>query len=535
MRKFWPDPASGGGIEVWHGSVQEEFPWPDDHFACVVTSPPYWGLRDYGLEPEIWGGPAPAFGGSGWRGCLGLEPTPELYVQHLVEVFRKIKRVLAPWGTVWLNMGDSYAGSGGAHKEYHANPGLSNSFNRQGIPHYGDLEMPERYLAPKGLKPKDLVGVPWMVAFALRADGGWLRMDGIWNKPNPMPESCTDRPTRSHEYLFILSQSGNSLYWTHREGRGTQSRPKPDYRYKHITGYEVAEEPPNWKQSIITCPFCEGTGKRSILVGDLFGEQTMKAPCDACNNPEPDEEDTGGHEGREPRKGEVWKWKRINLWRGHDYFYDADAVREKWTDNNKHDIYRALYGHKKYGGKWDERIGGRLPEARICGNPSLGRNRRSVWTIPTKSYKDAHFATFPPDLVIPCIKAGAPIKICSKCGAPWERVTEIEYTPSSRGHIGKKIEREMIEKISPMAGMIRKDKQIKTLGFQPTCECPPATGGGGGETKKAIVFDPFGGSGTVAEVAYKLGCDAVVLDVSEKYCELAVKRLEHSVMQEAMF
>ena len=182
-------------------------PLRDATVRCVVTSPPYWGLRDYGIGSDQ----------------LGLEPTPDLYIQHLVEIFREVKRVLRDDGTVWLNLGDSYAGSWG---NYHPNspPGKHGQrlkeTARWNRPAYADQAMlpPTANAARKGgggtlgLKPKDLVGIPWRVAFALQADGWYLRSDIIWAKPNPMPESVTDRPTRSHEYVFLLSKSGRYYY-----------------------------------------------------------------------------------------------------------------------------------------------------------------------------------------------------------------------------------------------------------------------------------------------------------------------------------
>ena len=147
---------------------------PAQSVHCVITSPPYYGLRNYGVD-----------------GQLGLEKTPEEYVARMVEVFREVKRVLRDDGVFWLNIGDSYAGSGGAHKENHANSGLSNSFKRNGVPHSGDLGQPGNYLAPVGLKPKDLIGIPWALAFALRADGWYLRSDIIWSKGSCMPESVS--------------------------------------------------------------------------------------------------------------------------------------------------------------------------------------------------------------------------------------------------------------------------------------------------------------------------------------------------------
>jgi DNA modification methylase len=176
-------------LSVYQGdcrAVMAELPAESVH--CVVTSPPYWGLRDYGNA-----------------GQLGLEATPEEYVANLVDVFREVRRVLRSDGTVWLNLGDSYAGSGrggnpSAQPHLHTNAVAAGAIGRDWVK------------PPPGLKQKDLVGVPWRVAFALHADGWYLRSDIIWSKPNPMPESVTDRPTKSHEYLFLLSKSRTYHY-----------------------------------------------------------------------------------------------------------------------------------------------------------------------------------------------------------------------------------------------------------------------------------------------------------------------------------
>ncbi len=154
---------------------------------CVVTSPPYYGLRNYG----------------GYAEQIGLEDTPAMYVQRLVGVFRQTRRVLKPGGTVWLNLGDSYASNGGAHG--------GRADNQRGVgakqTHDAGAGDQEQRVAPLGFKPKDLMGIPWRVAFALQDDGWWLRQDIIWHKPNPMPESVTDRCTKAHEYVFLLTPS----------------------------------------------------------------------------------------------------------------------------------------------------------------------------------------------------------------------------------------------------------------------------------------------------------------------------------------
>ncbi len=183
---------------------------PEKYFHTCVTSPPYWGLRDYGIPasewPEITFSPMsglPTVTVPVWTGCLGLEPTPEMFVAHTVHVFREVWRVLRDDGTLWVNYGDSYAGSnkgrwGDGNGVIGEKP-MQSMARVYGNIHYGAFD--------SGLKPKDLIGIPWRVAFALQADGWYLRMDNIWAKPNPMPESVQDRPTKAHEYFFLLSKS----------------------------------------------------------------------------------------------------------------------------------------------------------------------------------------------------------------------------------------------------------------------------------------------------------------------------------------
>lgn len=174
---------------------------PDESVHCCVTSPPYWGLRDYGAE-----------------GQLGLEATPDEYVARMVEVFREVRRVLRSDGTCWLNLGDSYVSQGGAQAEQtksHTGSGLHGPNRlRRGSADGNGAARQSVITRPTSTqyKPKDLVGIPWRVAFALQADGWWLRSDIIWAKPNPMPESVTDRPTKSHEYLFLLTKSARYFF-----------------------------------------------------------------------------------------------------------------------------------------------------------------------------------------------------------------------------------------------------------------------------------------------------------------------------------
>ena len=262
---------------------------------CVVTSPPYWGLRDYGVD-----------------GQLGLEETPEAYVDKMVEVFREIKRVLKKDGTVWLNLGDSYSASSGT--------GGTKSFQpKQPMFTYTRK-------APKNLKPKDLVGIPWRVALALQADGWYLRQDIIWHKPNPMPESVTDRCSKAHEYIFLLTKSAKYYY-----------------------NADAIKEP----------------------VKDESAKRLLRGVSDEHKN-------VNGAPGQTP----------------HSMNQPRDNVRK--------DFLPTMGGG---GSSFIDHSGYKRKDGSMMVNEK--RNKRSVWTINTKPYKEAHFATFPQKIPELCIKAGS--------------------------------------------------------------------------------------------------------------------------------
>ena len=482
--------------EIIIGHVLDALPMlDDDSVHQVVTSPPYWGLRDYKAPPVVWGdnncehewgteftrkqsgGDISKYWKTGgikefdlgersqgqfcgrcgaWRGQLGLEPTPELYVEHLVEIFREVKRVLRPDGTCWINLGDSYNSGAPGARDAERWPKQSRN----------DHKPAERRISGGSLKPKDLVGIPWRVAFALQADGWYLRSAIIWNKPNPMPESCNDRPTTAHEYIFLLTKSGASTYWTHRDLNGARRQPPPDYRWEDkLKQIETAAEPPNWR--------------------------TEEMP-----------------------DGEK-RFKRYNLWRGHDYFYDADAVREPHQSN-------LPVVDKTKGGAYDKNTEWEKPDPYgSVGYHPAGRNLRDVWTITTRGTKDAHFAIFPTKLPATCIKT-SPTKICLECGAGWERVTESEYVNPKTRPSGPNIDRSRYKNEMPINIGYRPDKvltkEVTTLGFRPTCSCE-------GETGRAVILDPFAGSGTVGEAALKLGRDYILIEVNPDYKPLIEKRV----------
>jgi DNA modification methylase len=335
---------------------------------CCITSPPYWGLRDYGTGEWMGGDSACSHkrdskqseltqtGHRNLEGAvgdgiykdkckrcgaerkdrqIGLELTPESYVQKMVDVFREVKRVLRNDGTLWLNLGDSYSGSG---KGPAGNLG-------------GDerhLEEKHTKIIPEGLKQKDLVGIPWRVAFALQSDGWYLRQDIIWHKPNPMPESVTDRCTKAHEYIFLMAKSQRYYYDAEaiREPVAPATVERANYRWQRAQN---------------------GGGSKESMAG-----------CDYANN------DFG-------------------------------------------EMHVDLAG---------------------------GRNRRSVWTVTTKPYSGAHFATFPKELIEPCVLAGCP--------------------------------------------------------------------------KDGTILDPFGGSGTTAEVAIENGRNALLIELNPEYIELAKTRISNT-------
>lgn len=269
--------------------------WPDSLIQTCVTSPPYWGLRDYG-DP----------------GQIGLEETPEIYIKKLVEVFREVRRVLCDDGTLWLNLGDSY---------YNYRPGSNDDSRPQGFDpkRLDPRDLPtcpsKRKNRILGLKEKDLVGIPWRIAFALQTDGWYLRSDIIWAKPNPMPESVTDRPTKAHEYIFLMAKQERYFY-----------------------------DSTAIKEKCFTDPFSTS-------------HQTFGAAGGKVAN-------TPGQKHKQSGK--------------------------KWGSQNKINQDRNDNGNHPSGG-W----------------PIQDRNKRSVWSVATSPFTGAHFATFPTELIKPCILAGS--------------------------------------------------------------------------------------------------------------------------------
>jgi DNA modification methylase len=322
----------------------------------VVTSPPYWGLRDYGLSPQHWS--------DGWGGSLGLEPDPDLYLDHLVEVFDQVRRVLRKDGTLWLNLGDSMtarpAQGGGIDT-------MTLNRAKRGPRGHGRWGKGSRY-AP-GLKPKNLVGMPWRVAFALQATGWNLRAEIIWAKPNPMPESVRDRPTRAHEQVFLLSRSQRYFYDGDAVREPLQSGPsdlrKMVEQRERIGGLVKESQDPLARASALT-----NIGrKRSV-----GNPEAAKAALSGYKRP------SGWNDG-------PTELDKVGRYKGGKQAATAASSPAMTRD--------ALPG---FNARWEE-AGGH--------GHGHGRNLRSVWTIATEPFPEAHFATYPRRIVEPCVKAGS--------------------------------------------------------------------------------------------------------------------------------
>ena len=411
---------------------------PDKSIQTICTSPPYFGLRDYSTakweggdpncqhEVQHWDGPKQTQGAQSGHAAardrlsraqcacgavwidqqIGLEETPEAYVESLVEVFREIRRTLRDDGTIWLNLGDSYANDG----KWGGSTGGKHSTTLHGSTGIG------RSRRHTGLKPKDLIGIPWMVAFALRTDGWYLRSDVCWQKKNSMPEPVTDRPTKSHEYIFLLTKSPSYFYDNEAVKERSHTGPAPSWDERKEAGAKCGS-------------LASGAGTQRVVHGKGLS----------------------------------------------------------------HDL-----------------------------GTGLTRNLRSVWTLPTHPYPEAHFATFPPTIPEICIKAGTSEKgRCPTCGAPWKRLIEKEIfsTRHDYGCDRDNIKQNQGHGKDGRSGRGNCHLVVTTAGWQPTCQCPPHT------PIPCVVLDPFSGSATTGKVAWDLGRNYIGIDLNPEYLNLAKGRL----------
>lgn len=454
---------------------------PENSVHCVVTSPPYFGLRMYQVAPMVWGGNEECDhvwqvgkgqkmgGGIGtwtvgqhaddrthfsspsatclqcgaWRGHLGLEPTPEDFIAHLVEIFRAVKRVLRPDGTLWLNVGDSYWGSGKGYGNTKPSGKQASNAGSLLYQHEGSSRPPTIDAHPT-LKDKDLLGIPWMLAFALRADGWYLRQANIWHKPNAMPSSVRDRPATDYEYVFLLAKS-------------------PRYFYD-----DFAVRQPHSEES-----------RRRAMRGN-------SATNKYANNP----------------------------------------ALPAGVHPNTMSQPRAFQGYERM----DETIAaGGTPL-----NPA-GRNLRAVWTIPSQPRRDKHFATYPDALVETCLKAGtSDYGCCAVCGAPYRRTTEPtpEYAElltgdwadheqdarEGRGHFtlpdGSRATQRPTKRGAPSV-----TAAYVTTGWASTC-------GHRAERVPCTVLDPFNGIGTTGVVALRMDRSYLGIDLSPQYVAATEAKLQ---------
>ena len=433
---------------------------PAESVHCCVTSPPYWGLRQYKGDP----------------GMIGLEPTFDAHLENLVAVFREVRRVLRKDGTVWLNYGDAYAGS------------------PPRVPYgdQGDNSIVENDRWVKPGKPKDLMMMPARVAMALQkpflqcrgcgnvahetrwgrfpngrricpgcvkskgADvetpGWWLRSEIIWAKPNPMPESVRDRPTSSHEKMYLMSRSARYFY--------------------DADAVRTASDRENWTPSgWATAPNFHG---------------------DAPNEP------------RQPTGG------KPNKQRGHG---GANLRNVLTIPDEKERGHERV--HEGFRDRWD----GMSKAEQQAGGSAM----RNVLKVATHSFKGAHFATFPPKLVEPCIKAGtSEAGCCAQCGAGWVRVVKKADGKGAWLDHARDAEVGASRNSIPGGADHYRDYQPPTtLGFRPACQCDIDEA-----AVPCTVLDPFAGSGTTGLVASRLGRAAVLVEISGDYARMARKRIE---------
>ncbi len=433
-------------------SSAHNIPIPDKSVHCIVMSPPYWGLRVYDGDQAVeWAEVrykplrnCPEIIIPGWRGGLGNEPTPEAYIGHMVLCLREWWRVLRDDGTLWVNLGDSYTGSG------------------------ADI--------PQGLKPKDLVGIPHLFAFAAQAEGWYLRNDIIWAKPNPLPESVTDRLTRSHEYIFLLAKSRK-------------------YFFDHVAIKEPLKE--SSIQRVAQPNFWNQSGGEKDYANGVNPSRSIRKSL----------ENFAASSGAPRFGGNKADAEVTRLQSGSEWTPDIEAganKRDVWMVEEESDPFVRFCAERgvDLAALRDEYEG-------------AATGKGDTWRVATKPYAGAHFAAFPEELVRPMILAGTSAKgVCPACGAPWERVVEKVGEYKARWKEGAAVVDAQWGGVGASSAIATGNVAVrKTTGWRPTCTCDA------GEPIPATVMDPFNGSGTSGRVATKLGRSYIGIDVCEEYLE----------------
>jgi len=460
---------------------------------CCVTSPPYWGLRDYGIGED----------------ALGLEPTPELYIAHLVEIFREVRKALKLHGTLWLNLGDSYAGS---------NKGVMSDGSQVGgskhLTNVGSVSGLQKTEVPVGLKPLDLCMLPARVALALQADGWYLRSVIIWAKPNPMPESCQgwrwerekvkvtpgrvprhgiERGVGHVNESNVAEREDGAEYrytdrWLLRHGSG---RPTTAHEYIFLL---AKTNDYYFDTEAVRIPFAEATINRANYPFYPDDPRSLRFA-----------EENKGLVGRTAQEFNAEKYAKIR-----DGDRSGANIRSVWEMTTQPFGYewcracKTLYGSGEYRRlkiyEWIDDDGKKHQE-RIC---RCGEH--NSWL--------SHFATFPESLPERCIKAGtSEWGVCPKCGKPWVRMVENpQIPPELRNRDVNKMAYHTRETGGGQRLQNWRDENPSTtLGWRPSCDCDA------GGPIPARVLDPFAGSATTCLVAQKLGRDYIGLDVNEDY------------------
>ena len=541
---------------------------PAESVNCVICSPPYWGLRDYGIEPVIWDGDKEFYseslkryiprnckhdfgeydskllhenrqnlnGGTlgnpqyrknlhglgnakagfcskcgAWRGSLGLEPTFELYIKHLCDIFDEVKRVLRKDGTCFVNIGDSYGGSGNAsgHNKDTKNLGYKTS----------EMGATQGNQKSTGQYAKSLLDIPYRFSIEM-TNRGWIKRNTIiWFKKNCMPSSADDRFTIDFEYLFFFTKNNKAIFWTNektlecvgKKPSGTKGIEGKDWEWKKVGA--VNESSPNQR------------------VRDIEKGALQKATEEEIKN-----------------YGKT-KWKKMSLWTGYDYWFEQQFDKyapstlprmergvnfNKWTfgadGQTPHNLSQPR-SNKKRGYKTkqpEEEIHRPQHHGKDISYGKQGRNKRCVWTIPTQSFPEAHFAVYPEGLIEIPIKAGCPEFVCKKCGKARVKIYDSRKNYHYlRTDTGKFRNKALIDKKGKSAlqsgkdyGKRYKEGYVREYQFKGYTDCHCNAG-----FESGIVLDPFMGAGTTALVALKQRKRFVGIEIKESYIDMAKRRI----------
>ena len=460
---------------------------PDNLVDMVMTSPPYWGLRDYGSAPQVWDGdenckhewgekiekrlrtsvgPNATVGNNikeaqprnlqqgnfcqkcgAWRGELGLEPDFNLYIKHLCDIFDEIKRVLKDTGVIFVNIGDTHNGSGGAGNQYSEYRKRHTQF---GKPATDGQSLPTNM---KNYPTKSLCGIPARFEIEMKDNRGWIhRNTVIWYKKNCMPSSANDRFTIDFEYVFFFTKSNKTQYWTNEK------------------------------------------------TFELVSKQPLG---------------TKGSEGKD------WEWREINskkkkvsLWTGHDYYFE-----QQFEELKESTVERVRYG---WHGTTTSGIGRNEPKptdkmGERWGNKETGRNKRCVWDIPPTSFSEAHFAVYPEGLCITPIKAGCPEFVCKKCGKPREKIFDTKTL--ERYELSKNDHRYIPSRYEKKYTQGMRYAEVSFIGYS-DCGC-------NARFKPGVALDPFSGAGTTCLTAKKLNRQYIGIELKPGYANMSEKRIHN--------